>query len=227
MSDIVNEIYEIIQSSFEANGNADNAEKMAAYLKGHFTMYGIKSPLRKELLKPIHKEVKRLEREEFIKLIKLLWAADERDFQYAGMEFLQKNKRKLNSDDLGFIEHLISNKSWWDSVDMLASHMAGHLLKSDLDLRDVWIEKWMQSGNMWLQRTCLIFQLKYAHQADFDLLKSVILDLKSINEFFIQKAIGWSLRQYAKYNPVAVKEFVSENEDLSNLARREALKHFL
>ena len=227
MSAIVKEIYEIIKSSFEANANTDNAEKMSAYLKGHFTMYGIKSPLRKELLKPIHKEVKRLEPKEFKELISMLWAADERDFQYAAMEFLQKNKRKLNSEDLGLIEHLISHKSWWDSVDMLASHMAGHLLKTDLELRDTWVEKWMQSGNMWLQRTCIIFQLKYAQQVDFDLLKSVILELKSTNEFFIQKAIGWSLRQYAKFNPIAVKEFVSENEDLSNLARREALKHFL
>ncbi len=110
---------------------------------------------------------------------------------------------------------------------MLASHMIGYLFKADKDLRNKWIQKWMASDNMWLQRTCLIFQLKYASEIDLDLLKALILELKSINQFFIQKAIGWSLRQSARFYPEEVQEFVEENEDLSGLAKREALKHFL
>ena len=222
----VKDIISIIKSSFEENANPHNAKAMEAYMKGQFKLYGIKAPLRKSILKPIYPEVKRLERKEFLVLIERLWSAEQRDYQYAAMEFLQKNKKKLTAEDVGFIESLITRKSWWDSVDMLASHMVGHLFKNDLALRDEWIERWMQSGNMWLQRTCLIFQLKYAQQQDFDLMKALILELKPINEFFIQKAIGWSLRQYARFNPVAVQEFVEENVDLSNLAKREALKHF-
>ena len=216
-----------IKSSFEANSNEDNAIKMEAYLKGRFKMYGIKSPLRKEILKPFYPEVKGLNKENFVELINALWDSDYRDYQYAAMEFLQRNKKKLHHEDVEFIERFITTKSWWDSVDMLASHMIGYLFKSNIELRDKWIEKWMGSDNIWLQRTCLIFQLKYAQQIDFDLLRSLIHELKHINEFFIQKAIGWSLRQYARFDPASVQAFVSENPDLSNLARREALKHFM
>ena len=220
-------IIQEITNLFVANANVEYALKMSAYLKERFITYGIKSPLRKELLKPFHSEVKKLENKEFRLLIKQLWKKEHRDYHYAAMDFLQKNKKKLDDTDLQMIENLISTNSWWDSVDMLASHMVGHLLKNDIKLRDQWINRWMLSDNLWLQRTCLIFQLKYAQETDFDLLKANILELKPINEFFIQKAIGWSLRQYARFDPIGVQEFVSENDDLSNLARREALKHFL
>ena len=227
MNTIIEYILSEIQSSFEGNSNVVNARKMEAYLKGHFKMYGIKSPLRKDILKPFYSEVRVLEKDDFIQLINLLWDKQYRDYQYAAMEFLQRNKKKLDAHDIGFIERLIITKSWWDSVDMLASHMIGHLFKNDIDLRNKWIEKWMASENLWLQRTCLIFQLKYAKETDLDLIKSLVLELKPINEFFIQKAIGWSLRQSARFYPDQVKEFVGENEDLSSLARREALKYFI
>lgn len=227
MNSSIDYILSELSSSFEENISVENALKMEAYLKGQFKLYGIKAPLRKEILKPFYPEVKLLNKDDFKVLINRLWDGEYRDHQYAAMEFLQKNKKKLDSSDVPFIERFIVTKSWWDSVDMLASHMVGHLFKSNIGLRNKWIEKWMSSDNIWLQRTCLIFQLKYHKETDLDLLKSLILELKPINDFFIQKAIGWSLRQAARFYPDDVIEFVDENGDLSNLARREALKHFL
>lgn len=83
----------------------------------------------------------------------------------------------------------------------------------------------MDSENIWLQRTCLIFQLRYKKETDFELMQSYIIRLAAQKEFFIRKAIGWALRQYAKENPEAVKDFIARQE-LSNLSKREALKHF-
>lgn len=220
-------IFSEIKALFEENSDTDNAIKMEAYMKGHFKMYGIKTPLRKDLLKPFYAEAKALSKPDLISLVNQLWNAEQRDYQYTAMEFLQRNKKKFVIDDIDFLERLLVTKSWWDSIDMLASHMIGHVFKMDIKIRDKWLEKWMASDNMWLQRTCLIFQLKYAKETDLDLLKSLILELKPINEFFVQKAIGWSLRQAARFYPADVIAFVEENEGLSNLAKREALKHFL
>jgi len=212
-----------LSSSFEENSNDDNAIKMEAYLKGQFKLYGIKAPLRKAILKPFYPEVKLLNRDDFKVLINKLWDEDHRDHQYAAMEFLQKNKKKLDANDVPFIERFIVTKSWWDSVDMLASHMVGHLFRSNMDLRNKWIEKWMLSDNIWLQRTCLIFQLKYHKETDLDLLKSLILELKPINEFFIQKGIGWALRDHSKEHPQVVMDFIKKNK-IEGLAKREGLK---
>ena len=220
-------LFDELKKDFVLHANPNSAIAMKAYMKDKFDMYGIKTPIRKDILKPYYPEVKSLNKNDFIELIKLLWAGKQRDYQYTAMEFLQRNKKKLDVSDIPFIEGLLIAKPWWDSIDMLASHMVGHLFKDDIDTRNIWVEKWMASDNMWLQRTCLIFQLKYANEIDLDLLKALILELKSINQFFIQKAIGWSLRQSARFYPEEVQEFVEENEDLSRLAKREALKHFL
>lgn len=227
MNKEVDFIYSEIKSLFEENADIDNAVKMEAYMKGHFKLYGIKTPLRKKILKPFYPEVKALSKPNLISLVNHLWDAEQRDFQYVAMEFLQRNKKVFNVEDIAFLERLLVTKSWWDSIDMLASHMVGHVFKMDSNIRDKWLEKWMSSGNIWLQRTCLIFQLKYAKETDLDLLKTLILELKPIKEFFIQKAIGWSLRQAARFYPNEVIAFVEENDEMSNLAKREALKHFL
>jgi len=86
------------------------------------------------------------------------------------------------------------------------------------------INSWRKSDNMWLRRSCLIFQLRYKSATNFTLLKGLVQELKQDKEFFIQKAIGWSLREYAKTNPTSVKAFVEES-GIQGLAKREALKY--
>jgi len=130
---------------------------------------------------------------------------------------------RFGSSELEFIEHLIVTKSWWDTVDGLASHIVGSVFYKNNTLRDQWCERWVESQNLWLQRSSLIFQLKYNKETDFPMLTRQIELLKSVDDFFIQKAIGWSLRQYGKYHPEAVRAYV-DISDLSSLATREALK---
>ena len=122
-------------------------------------------------------------------------------------------------------EEMIKQKSWWDSVDHIATWILGpYFQKYPNQIKDVTF-KWNQSENFWLQRSSIMFQKSYRSKTDTKLLTDYILHCAGSKEFFIQKAIGWALREYAKTNPDWVKKFVKTNE-LPVLSRREALKHF-
>jgi len=123
-----------------------------------------------------------------------------------------------------WLEQLIVQKSWWDTVDGLASWIIGTYFQLYPQTVVGVTEKWMNSGNMWLQRTSLIFQLKYKKNTDTQLLSNYILRLADRKEFFIRKAIGWVLREYSKTNKQWVKNFIQTNK-LSALSYREASKY--
>ena len=214
---------EFINGVLHKHRDPARASQMKAYMKNHFEFMGISSPDRKSILRDILKGSRKLNKDEIIALIHDLWESPERESQYAAMLLIDANLKKFDKLDIVHAEDWITTKSWWDTVDHLASHLVGRILDVAPEIRDETIDKWMVSENMWLQRTCLLFQLSYREQTDFDLLKSMIEDLRLKNEFFIQKAIGWALRQYSKTNAFAVREFVDETQ-LSGLASREAMK---
>ncbi|MBT3754789.1 MAG: DNA alkylation repair protein [Candidatus Cloacimonetes bacterium] len=209
--------------SFKANANPANAEPMAKYMKNLFPYLGIKTPLRKELYRVFVKENGLPEITELKQIVLDLWDLPEREYQYVAIELIRKFSKKWNEDFIDLFETLIITKSWWDSVDGLASWMVGEHFRRFPHLRDQYIDRWMKSGNMWLQRTCLLFQLGYKDKTDEMLMGRVIMSLNGSKEFFINKAIGWILREYSKTDPEAVINFVNNNE-LANLSKREALK---
>jgi 3-methyladenine DNA glycosylase AlkD len=118
---------------------------------------------------------------------------------------------------------LITTKSWWDTVDAIANHNVGQLLRQYPDSRDRTLTPWRQSENIWLRRTAILFQLSYKTATDADLLFAIATENRESSEFFIQKAIGWALREYSKTAPDAVQTFVATAE-LAPLSQREALK---
>lgn len=211
---------------FEQHRDEEVAKPMQAYMKSHFSFLGIKAPNRRSLTKPFLKEVRHLPAEEFRLLVKRLWELQEREYQYVALDALIKQKNQLVESDIDLIETLITTKSWWDTVDLIASHLVGALFEKEPHLLTTYGEKWLHSGNIWLQRSMIIFQLKYKEKTDEALLFSTIRRLKHIDEFFIQKAIGWALREYSKTKPEVVESFI-EQEPLSNLSKREGLKVIL
>ena len=217
--------FNFLQGSMEARSNSKNALAMSKYMKNLFQFYGIKSPERKIIFRNFWSEFKPRYNDETVKLIKALWLEDHRESQYLAMDLLGRVLKQLSSGDLEIIEWLIVNKSWWDTVDFLAANPVGVILKKHPEIIDSNISRWMESDNMWLQRTCLLFQLKYKDSLDFELLSECILRLKGGKEFFINKAIGWSLRQHSKIKPEEVRSFLAENPDLHSLSRREASKY--
>jgi 3-methyladenine DNA glycosylase AlkD len=147
----------------------------------------------------------------------------ERDFQYFAVELLMKCKKQWNKNDIRLFEKLIINKSWWDTVDFIANQVTGPWFKLYPDQIVPVTGKWNKSKNIWLQRMSLLFQLKYKKETDTELMFEYICHLSGSEEFFVQKAIGWVLREYSKTNPGIVKKFISEN-DLKPLSKREGLK---
>ena len=217
---------QVLESEFEKHRNESEAEGMSRYMKNRFTYFGIKKPKRAEIQKEWFSSLpKDFSPDKKRELILELWQKEQREFHYVAMDYMAKWKdSELTIEDISFLEFLLTNHSWWDSVDTLASNFLGRYLRLFPNQRDSVINSWRKSDTMWLRRSCLIFQLRYKSATNFTLLKSLIVDLKHEKEFFIQKAIGWSLREYAKTNPESVRAFVEEL-GLQGLAKREALKH--
>lgn len=214
---------ELLVSEFSKNKNLEIASKQKAYMKDKFDYYGLKSPIRKELQKPFLLKSQLPLKENVEKLILELWKKPEREIQYFAQELLQKYTKHYELKDISLFENIITHKSWWDTVDFIASNILGPYFNKFPEQRKVYVEKWVASENMWLQRSALLFQLKYKDEVDTVLLSYGINFLLGSKEFFINKAIGWSLRQYSKYNPDWVIEFVSKT-NLENLSRKEALR---
>lgn len=216
-----------IQALFDANRNAYQAPRMTAYMKNLFPYYGLQKPVRAELQKSFIADTKNFKIEEVHLITRQLWALPEREMQYLAMDMLYANKRKWNDDTLDLFEELITTKSWWDTVDLLASKMLGAYIRKDYKNYRTRVNAYMRSKDMWLNRTAIIHQLTYRSDIKLDILEAAILNVIHQKEFFLQKAIGWSLRQHAKTDPDYVQAFVSTHNSMSNLAKREALKHLL
>ncbi|MEY3236718.1 MAG: hypothetical protein RI883_819 [Bacteroidota bacterium] len=216
----------LLESEFKKHSNYEYGLSMSKYMKGRFPFYGINAPLRKQIQRQWMIELPNdLDNESRWKIVEELWGREEREYHHVAYDYLNSWNKKfiLESDDQK-LKWLISNNSWWDTVDSIASNYLGKYCKLYQNEADVLIEEWRNSDNMWLNRSCLIFQLKYGNDIDFELLKSLIIQYQPVKEFFIQKAIGWSLRQYSKFNPEAVRNFVDEI-NLQGLAKREASKY--
>ncbi|MFN5148429.1 MAG: DNA alkylation repair protein [Flavobacteriia bacterium] len=215
-----------LEKSFSENANSENGLTMSAYMKGHFQFYGVMAPLRKQLTREWLKTFpKNLSSTERWLLLEELWKKDQREFQYVAVDYLNHWRNDLiDEEDAVKLKDLIVHRSWWDSVDLLASGILGKYCMKYPNRRAVLLTEWRNSENVWLQRSCLLFQLKYKEKTDFDLLKELIRQFSPTKEFFIQKAIGWSLRQYSKTDPEAVRQFVLEI-GLKGLAAKEAMKH--
>jgi 3-methyladenine DNA glycosylase AlkD len=211
-----------IQEAFYALDNPENAYWMRWYMREQYPFIGIKKPERALVFKDIYKQYGRSE--DWFEVCSDLFALPEREFQYAAMEYLLKAKKSWDARVPELIDRWVDAKTWWDVVDVLAPKVLSEYFIKFPDQRDIWVARWMQSPIFWHQRLCILFQLNYKTKTDLELLSRVILSLNTSKEFFIQKAIGWALRQYARTDADWVREFVAENA-LMPLSKREALKH--
>jgi len=214
-----------IKSLFEKNANPSQAPAMKKYMRDQFEYLGIKTPQSKTLQKEFYTAHGLPDISELDIIIRELWALPQREYKYVAMGLMDKFPKKLPADFIKTIEHLIVTESWWDTVDALAAHSAGMMFKRYPKIKAKYLKKWRKSKNIWLRRTTILFQLLYKQETDFDLLCELIRENLGSDEFFINKAIGWSLRQYGKTDPKAVKKFVKETKELHPLSRREAMKH--
>lgn len=212
-----------IISTFYQNADHIKAPQMSAYMKNKFPFLGIQKPKRQQFAKEFIKEAKKKKAVDW-DIVSMLWDLPEREFQYLAVDYLVALKDYIKAEDIERIEKLITTKSWWDTVDAIASVIVGQMCKSNPELIENHIMHWAESSNIWLARTAILFQLKYKENTDINLLSRIIRENSEQKEFFIAKAIGWVLREYSKTNKEWVREFI-ENNALQPLSIREGSKY--
>ena len=215
-----------LEDLYIKHADPDKAAPMKKYMKEKFEFFGISSPVRKEIYREFFKASGYPPVREAEKIIKELWNKDQREYQYFAMALMQKIEKNTEPEILPLYEFMIITKSWWDTVDFIASNLAGPLLKRNMNEIPLITGKWMDSENMWLQRTALLFQLKYKTETDKELLFFLCRELSGRKEFFIRKAVGWALREYSKTDPDSVEAFVKSNA-ISSLSEKEAMRIIL
>lgn len=208
--------------TFRKHHKVELAPKMEAYMRNRFPFLGINSPHRKELESLFFKANGLPDIMDLKQVVNDLWKMPEREFHYTALTIYQKMRKKINPD-FDFLQHLITTNTWWDTVDTIAPNLAGFYVMQDAAYTKL-MDEWSEADNFWLRRSAIIHQLKFKDKTDFERLKKYCDANKHDDEFFIRKAIGWALREYAKQDAFAVMEYVNK-ADLKNLSRKEALKH--
>ena len=215
-----------LAKQFETHANAANAIAMKAYMRNQFEFFGIVTPLRRSITKEHIKNTPLPTYDELENILKELWQFPQREFHYFAVELLAVYKKEWDKNLIKLIEYLLTHRSWWDSVDHIATELTSPYFKKFPEQIVPVTTKWNRSKNFWLQRSSIMFQKQYKKETDKELLAKHILNVADSQEFFVQKAIGWALREYSKVNPKWVKQFVKQH-DLPPLSKREALKRII
>ncbi len=212
-----------LRSALHAVAVPADAAPMAAYMKHRFPFLGVKTPERRRASKGVFAAARGASATELIEFADACWSEPEREFQYVGSDVLSRNCGRLVEHQIEDLRRLIATKSWWDTVDALASPTVGELVRSHPPLVAT-MDAWIDDQDFWIARTAILHQLRFGEATDAERLFAYCARRAADTEFFIRKAIGWALRQYARTDPDAVRRFVADHE-LSGLSRREALKH--
>ena len=157
-------------------------------------------------------------------VVRRLWKEPQREMQHAAMELLHRRVEELDLDHLPLLETMVTSRSWWDTVDYVSYKLVGALLARHPQQERTIARRYSKHENLWLNRVSIIFQLLRKKKTDHELLKEVVRRHAGHEDFFIRKAIGWALRDYAYTDSDWVKRVVEEMP-LSGLSRREALKN--
>ena len=203
--------------------NEEQAQKMSKYMLNKFEYIGIKTPERREIFKNFFKEYKNEEKIDW-EFVNKCWENKYREFQYVAADYLKNMKDKLTIDDIPKFKRLILKKSWWDTIDNLDMTIGALALK-DSNVNKILLE-WSLDENIWLRRIAIDHQLLRKEKTNTELLEKILKNNLGQAEFFINKAIGWALRDYSKTNPEWVKNFIEENrENMAKLSIKEASKY--
>ena len=202
--------------------NAGDARAMKAYMRGRFEFLGVKTPARRKAAKAFFKKHGGADID--WRFVRQAWEHPFREMQYAALDYLETRKNLLRPGDLPQLKKLAQTKSWWDTIDFL-DRLAGGIIAGFPETRPV-ILQWSRDEDIWLRRLAIDHQLLRKDQTDQHLLEQILVNNLSQTEFFINKAIGWALRDYSKTNPEWVKNFIRQHHGkMAPLSIREASKY--
>ena len=210
--------------------NAERAEGMRAYMRDQFEYLGVSTPDHRAAVAPLIRSFFRgfspADREELRTAAEGLWQMREREYQYVAIGLLGRHHKVLSLDDLPWLLDLVQKKSWWDTVDSLVKVIGPVVRRAGAKGRRA-MDAAVKHDNFWVRRVAMLHQLGLRDQVDTDRLFRYAELLAAEKEFFIRKAIGWALRDYAWHDWRAVDRFLKTTEmKLSGLTVREASKNF-
>ncbi|MFI1188217.1 DNA alkylation repair protein [Streptomyces californicus] len=201
------------------------ARGAAAYMKHVAPFLGIPAPERRALSRTVSAGLGPPDERDCTAVALRCWRLPEREYQYFAADYLRRYADRCTSGFLTVLHHLVTTVPWWDTVDVLAAHVAGPLVAADPVSARV-MDRWIDDPSLWAARTALLHQLRYKKATDADRLFGYCLRRADHPDFFVRKAIGWALREYARTDPAAVRDFVEGARGrLSPLSAREALKN--
>jgi len=229
----VSDLVAAVRTALASGGDPERAVHQQAYMKSTLPYWGFSSPDLRTLLRPILAEHRFTEHAEWELAARELWdGATHREEWYATIALLRHRHYRAwqDPDSLRIHEHLVRTGAWWDVVDEIAAHLVGGVLAAYRDEVTPTMRTWATDDHLWIRRTAILSQLRHKGDTDTALLVEALdANLEGSphgSEFFIRKAIGWALREYARTDPDWVRDYVtSRNGHLSGLSRREALKH--
>lgn len=216
------ERYNDLKEAFRLLADDKKAAEMAAYMRNRFRFYGIATPIRRNAYKTVLAAGKKRPAPDW-QLLDECWDDDHREFQYFVMDYLKAMQKTLTFDDVSRMERFVRTKQWWDTIDGL-DRIIGGIAFTDRRINDLML-KWSLDDDFWVRRIAIDHQLCRKQLTDTALLEKIIMNNFGSDEFFINKAIGWSLRDYSKTDPVWVADFIDRHRDeMSRLSIREATR---
>ena len=206
----------------KAVANLDDAVAMKAYMKNKFEFLGVKTPARRKLVKAFFKQ--QTDSDIDWNFINEAWNNPYRELQYAALDYLEIRKKLLTPSDLPRLKKLAQTKSWWDTIDFL-DRLVGSTIARFPETKEI-ILSWSCDEDIWLRRLAIDHQLLRKEETDIELLEKILVNNLGQTEFFINKAIGWALRDYSKTNPDWVRDFIEKHRaEMAILSIREGSKY--
>ncbi len=210
-------------TDLEENRNELLAESMSKYMQDKFRFLGVRGATRTEIYKKYFPDARKNKVIDW-DFVERCWNKEEREFQYVVVYYLKAMQKFLKRDDISRLKYLIVTKSWWDTVDLLAKVVGSLVIR--IEGYDQIMLEWSKDSNIWLKRVAILYQLSLKEKVDKQVLERILVNNLGDSEFFINKAIGWALRDYSKFNPEWVREFIEKNKNgMANLSIREASKY--
>ena len=225
MTDLAASLLARLDERLPEAGDPVRAAAMAAYMRNQFPFAGVPSPALRKLQRAALAGLPAPAEADLRAVATACWARPQREFQYIACDYLRAHVTVPGPGFLSVARTLITTKSWWDTVDALANRFVGGLVRRHPVLVAE-MDAWSGDPDKWLVRTAILHQLHYGVATDTGRLFGYCVHQAGHEDFFVRKAIGWALRQYARTDPDAVRDFIARHRDrLSPLSVREATKH--
>lgn len=219
---------DFVSNALAEHRDPEAAAQMQRYMKTDMPFFGVRKPQQRPIFKAAIARFPPADATAWAAGVTALWQGPERELKYAAIAYAKafRRRRFLDPSSMPMLEGLVRTGAWWDLVDDIAANCVGVVVAQHREELRPLLERWIEDDDLWIRRTAILAQLKHRDDTDAAQLFDFCARQAADHTFWIRKAIGWALRQYARTDPDAVRAFLDQQGPrLSTLSRREASKH--